>query len=308
MRAATAAGDDDEAERLHARYIELGTTYAGRLAAGWRSTGLIARVGETIARARLLAPGEPVLALVSGGADSTLLVARPARARAPARDAACRACAAGCRERARRRGLPRARGRSRAAASRGRRARERRAGARGARAGGRRAAADALRAGRAVATGHTRDDRVETILYRLAASPGSAAFGALPAADGGGRVRPLLELSRSEVRAALRAAGVPWREDASNDDRLHARNRVRLDLLPAFRSLHPAAEANLLRTAELAGRGRGRARRARRGPAVPATADSRPPRSAGAPVAVLRAGTAPRRGASRRPAPLPRSA
>ena len=38
MRAAAAAGDDDEAERLHARYIELGTTYAGRMAAGWRST------------------------------------------------------------------------------------------------------------------------------------------------------------------------------------------------------------------------------------------------------------------------------
>jgi hypothetical protein len=38
MRAAGAAGDEDEAERLHARYIELGTTYAGRLAAGWRST------------------------------------------------------------------------------------------------------------------------------------------------------------------------------------------------------------------------------------------------------------------------------
>ena len=64
-----------------------------------------------------------------------------------------------------------------------------------------------LRAGRAVATGHTRDDRVETILYRLAASPGSAAFAALPAADGGGRVRPLLELGREEVRAALRASG-----------------------------------------------------------------------------------------------------
>jgi hypothetical protein len=38
MRAATAAGDHDEAERLHARYIELGTTYAGRMAATWRST------------------------------------------------------------------------------------------------------------------------------------------------------------------------------------------------------------------------------------------------------------------------------
>ncbi len=64
-------------------------------------------------------------------------------------------------------------------------------------------------------------------------------------------MRPLLELGREEVRAALRAAGIAWRDDASNDDRVHARNRVRLDLLPAFRSLHPAADANLLRTAEL---------------------------------------------------------
>ena len=55
-----------------------------------------------------------------------------------------------------------------------------------------------------------------------------------------------------------------WRDDASNDDRAHARNRVRLELLPAFRSLHPAADANLLRTAALAGRGRCRARRDRR--------------------------------------------
>ena len=37
MRTAAAAGDEDEAERLHARYIELGTTYAGRMAAAWRS-------------------------------------------------------------------------------------------------------------------------------------------------------------------------------------------------------------------------------------------------------------------------------
>ena len=115
----------------------------------------------------------------------------------------------------------------------------------------RRVAADAVRAGRAVATGHTRDDRVETILYRLAASPGSAAFAALPAADGDGRVRPLLELSRDEVRSELRRAGIAWRDDSSNADRSFARNRVRLDLLPAFRSLHPAAEANLLRTAVL---------------------------------------------------------
>ena len=193
-----------------------------------------------------------MLALVSGGADSTLLAHALHALGHPARDAARRACAARRRERGRRGGLPRARrGRSAsrtaevdgtvvAGAGLEARARARR-----------RAAADALRAGRAVASGHTRDDRIETILYRLAASPGAAAFAALPAADGDGRVRPLLELGRDEVRDALRAAGIGWRDDASNDDRAHARNRVRLDLLPAFRSLHPAADANLLRTAAL---------------------------------------------------------
>ena len=64
-------------------------------------------------------------------------------------------------------------------------------------------------------------------------------------------MRPLLELGRDEVRGALRAGGIAWRDDASNDDRAHARNRVRHDLLPAFRSLHPAADANLFRTAAL---------------------------------------------------------
>ena len=212
---------------------------------------LIRRVGATVARGRLLAPGEPVLALVSGGADSTLLalalhelghpletlhVAHGLRGAESDADAeACRALAAHL-------GVPHREVDGLVSPGAGVEARARLQ---------RRAAADAVRAGRAVATGHTRDDRVETILYRLAASPGSAAFAALPAADGDGRVRPLLELSRDDVRSELRRAGIAWRDDSSNADRSFARNRVRLDLLPAFRSLHPAAEANLLRTAVL---------------------------------------------------------
>jgi tRNA(Ile)-lysidine synthase len=212
---------------------------------------LIARIELAIARGGLLQPGQPALVLVSGGADSTLLahalhslghpietlhVAHGLRGAESAADSA--ACAALASEL----GVPHREVDGTVAAGPGVEARAR---------ARRRAAAAALRAGRAVATGHTRDDRVETILYRLAASPGAAAFAALPAADGDGRVRPLLEVSRAEVRTALREAGIGWRDDVSNEDRAHARNRVRHDLLPAFRSLHPAAEANLLRTAVL---------------------------------------------------------
>ena len=42
-----------------------------------------------------------------------------------------------------------------------------------------------------------------------------------------------------------------WREDESNDDERFARARVRHGLLPALRAVHPAAEANVLRTASL---------------------------------------------------------
>jgi len=104
----------------------------------------------------------------------------------------------------------------------------------------RRAAADAIADGRPIATGHTRDDRLETILYRLASSPGAAAFRALPPSDGAGRVRPLLELGRDEVRECLTASGISWRDDASNDDRRFARVRRSSSSSPPCSTMPPA--------------------------------------------------------------------
>jgi len=101
-----------------------------------------------------------------------------------------------------------------------------------------------------VAAGHTASDQAETVLYRLAASPGRRALLGMAARDGR-LVRPLLGITRAETAAYCRARGLAWREDASNASDAFARNRVRHELLPALRSVHPAAEANVRRTAEL---------------------------------------------------------
>jgi tRNA(Ile)-lysidine synthase len=101
-----------------------------------------------------------------------------------------------------------------------------------------------------IATGHTATDQVETVLYRLAASPGRRALLGMPERDGR-VIRPLLTSTREETAAHCRERGLDWREDPTNDDPAFARNRVRHQLLPALRSLHPAAEANVLRTLEI---------------------------------------------------------
>jgi tRNA(Ile)-lysidine synthase len=107
----------------------------------------------------------------------------------------------------------------------------------------------AEREGARIAVGHTRTDQAETVIYRLAASPGRRALLGM-AADDGRVVRPLLGVSREDTAAHCRARGLAWGEDPLNDDPRFARARVRGSVLPGLRSLHPAAEANIARTAE----------------------------------------------------------
>jgi tRNA(Ile)-lysidine synthase len=98
------------------------------------------------------------------------------------------------------------------------------------------------------AAAHTASDQAETVLYRLAVSPGSRALLGM-AARRGRLVRPLLAVTREEVRDYLRGRGLEWREDPSNADRRFARARVRHDVLDALRELSPAAERTIAETA-----------------------------------------------------------
>jgi tRNA(Ile)-lysidine synthase len=98
------------------------------------------------------------------------------------------------------------------------------------------------------AAAHTASDQAETVLYRLAVSPGRRAL--LGMAPRRGRlVRPLLTVTREEVRDYCRARRLAWREDPSNADLRFARARVREKVLPALRALNPAVERNIAETA-----------------------------------------------------------
>ncbi|HEY5078663.1 MAG TPA: tRNA lysidine(34) synthetase TilS [Opitutaceae bacterium] len=94
---------------------------------------------------------------------------------------------------------------------------------------------------RVLLLGHQQDDIAETMLMRVARGSGSSGLAAprgvhgLPARRAGGRerfhVRPLLSLKKAEITRALRTAGVPWREDSSNKEGAHFRNRLRMGVI-----------------------------------------------------------------------------
>jgi tRNA(Ile)-lysidine synthase len=101
-----------------------------------------------------------------------------------------------------------------------------------------------------IATGHTADDQVETILYRLASSPSRRALLGMRPRDGQ-LVRPLLGFSRKQTTAYCTERGLAWHDDPTNAEPAYARNRVRHGLARALADVHPAAAQNVLRTAEL---------------------------------------------------------
>lgn len=110
-----------------------------------------------------------------------------------------------------------------------------------------------------VAVGHTRDDQAETILHRilrgtgphgLAGIPRRRLLGEEPAIE---LVRPLLDVSRAEIRAYLADLGQPCCEDTSNADLARTRARVRHDLLPRLaREYNPDIAGALVRLGDLA--------------------------------------------------------
>jgi len=209
---------------------------------------------DRVEAGRLIAPPAPVLAMLSGGRDSVCMLELAVRARGAGEvsvlhvnyglredaDADERHCAELCE----RLGVALLLERPRRQQDTGNLqawAREQRYAA---------ASRLAERSGAVVVTGHTADDQVETILYRLASSPSRRALLGMRPREGR-LARPLLGSTREETTTYCEERGLRWRDDPSNEEADYKRNLVRRNLVPELRQLHPAARENVLRTAAL---------------------------------------------------------
>ncbi len=109
-----------------------------------------------------------------------------------------------------------------------------------------------------IATGHTLDDQAETVLLRVVRGTGTRGLaGIYPQLQVNGSqfsvIRPLLQTRRKLLEAFLTKIGQDWRQDSSNRDLRHARNRVRHGIVPRLeRTLNPSVRETLAETADIA--------------------------------------------------------
>ena len=225
-----------------------GNTFVGVPQA--ESHPFVSQVLATCRRRRLLVPGDRVLAALSGGPDSSALVAALAALRHSGAIAEVRALhvdhglrpgsaadADACQALCDRLGVPLERARVAVGAG-NLQAEARRSRYRALRAVARRVGATRI------ATGHTRTDQAETVLLRLLRGSGARGLSGIPPRRGT-VVRPLVDRSRAEVLAFLRAEGLPWLEDPTNRSPRFLRNRVRSEVMPLLGRLGPGLERAL---------------------------------------------------------------
>ena len=86
---------------------------------------------------------------------------------------------------------------------------------------------------------------------RLLRGPASEDWPACPTGTDGNSSAPCWGLLRAELAAYLAERGLAWREDASNQDTVFLRNRIRHDLLPLLEQYNPAIRERLAATAAL---------------------------------------------------------
>jgi tRNA(Ile)-lysidine synthase len=108
-----------------------------------------------------------------------------------------------------------------------------------------------------IATAHTRNDMLETLLMRVLRGSGPVGLSPMrPVSaqrNGVTLLRPMLNVSREQMLCFLREKNQTWREDSSNSDNQYLRNRIRNKLVPLLDSEFPSWQAGVLAMGETQG-------------------------------------------------------
>ena len=103
-----------------------------------------------------------------------------------------------------------------------------------------------------IAVGHHKGDIAELLLLNLMRGSGLKGLGGMDPITPNGVIRPLMDLSRTEITIGLEAMGVPHITDTTNSDTAYTRNRVRHRLIPLMaQEFNPSIVETLARTADL---------------------------------------------------------
>lgn len=103
-----------------------------------------------------------------------------------------------------------------------------------------------------IATGHTLDDNAETVLMRIIQGTSLRGLRGIPFIRGK-FIRPLMEVERKALQIYARQKGIGFVEDSSNKTKKYLRNKLRLQLIPVLKRYNPNIKQELARLAVSAG-------------------------------------------------------
>ena len=100
-----------------------------------------------------------------------------------------------------------------------------------------------------LAIAHHRDDNIETLFLNLARGAGLKGLTGIQAVNGY-VIRPLLNLSRTDIEKYLHDVNQPYVTDSTNLEDEFARNKVRLKIIPMMEQINSACQQNIQNTIE----------------------------------------------------------
>ena len=102
-----------------------------------------------------------------------------------------------------------------------------------------------------IALGHNLDDQAETVIMRMMRGSGASGLSGIPPFRDGKIIRPLIELTREEIKVFLNKKGAAYMTDSSNLETIYLRNRIRLELMPLLMKYQPRIVNLLGQTARI---------------------------------------------------------